>query len=268
MTEYHGRDGICGPLHVRRTGTGARRIVCLHPLASSGRFWDPMAEALGGSATGWSTLLAPDSRGHGRSVWDGAGFAVDDMADDVAAVIRATGTGSAGIVGMSMGGCVALSIAIRYPDLVDRLVLCDTTSCYGPDRKEKWEARARYARATPREDQVAFQVDRWFSERFRAARPAEVSRVVELFLETDSEAHAAACKALGAFDVTERLPEVKAPTLIVVGEHDTATPVDMANTLAYGISNSELAILPGASHLSLLEHRQVWPRLASHLRLA
>jgi 3-oxoadipate enol-lactonase len=256
-------QGAAGTVHVREFGDGTRRVVCLHALALSGEFWDPFASSLADDRD--VRVLAVDARGHGRSTWDGKPFSVDDMADDVAAVIEAEGAGAASVVGMSMGGCTALSLALRRPDLVDRLVLADTTSCYGPEREAKWAERARMAATKTRAEQIPFQLTRWFSPDF--AQTAGAARVVKIFLGTRPAVHAAACVALGGFDATEQLSHVTAPTLVMVGDGDQATPPAMARTLAEGIPAARLEVIAGARHFGLVERPDVWPSISGHLGL-
>lgn len=249
-----------GSFEVHRSGEGNPVVLLLHPLALSGKFWSPLADYLGRTAT----VLALDARGHGGSSWDGGHFTVEDLAEDAAAVIEASG-GHASVLGMSMGGCTAMALAARRPDLIDRLVLADTTSCYGPARVETWNERARNAQAKRRQEQAGFQLDRWFSERFRAEHPEQAQRVVDIFLGTDSAVHAAACLALGAFDATSELKSIKAETLVLVGEEDYATPLAMAEVIAEQIPGARLEVLRNARHLSLLEREDGWPALAAHL---
>lgn len=251
-----------GTFEVRRTGDAGPVVLLMHPLALSGRFWDPIAEMIGRSAQ----VVAWDARGHGGSDWDGAPFSIEDMADDAAAVIREVGGGApARVGGMSMGGCTAVALAQRHPELVDRLLLADTTACYGPDREANWAERARNVLEKPRRDLIGFQVARWFSDGFREQHPDEVERLVDIFLATDSSAHAAASLAMGGFDGTAGLGKITADTLVVVGEEDYATPPAMAQVLADGIPASRLQVLDGARHMSLLERPDVWPTLAAHL---
>ncbi len=252
-----------GSFEVHRSGDGGPMVLLLHPLALCGKFWSPLADYLGRTAT----VLALDAGGHGGSSWDGEPITVEKMADDAACVIEAAGGERAGVVGMSMGGCTAMALAARRPDLVDRLVLADTTSCYGPERVETWNERARNAQAKRRQEQAGFQLDRWFSERFRAEHPEQAQRVVDIFLGTDSAVHAAACRALGAFDGTAELGSIKAETLVVVGEEDYATPVAMAEVIVERIPGARLEVLRNARHLSLLEREDVWPALGTHLGL-
>lgn len=250
-----------GGFEVTRTGSGGRPLLALHALALSGRLWDPMAAALADTRT----VLAPDARGHGGSDWDGNPFGIDDLADDVAAVIDAIADGPVDVVGLSMGGSTAILLAQRRPELVARLVLADTTACYGPERVARWTERAETAGGVPRDKQLAFQIDRWFSPSFVTARPDEVRRVSDIFLGTDSRAHAAACHAFAGLDAEAGLADIKAPTLVLVGAEDYATPPTMAEVLASAIPDARLEVLPDTRHLSLVERPDLWPRVAAHL---
>jgi 3-oxoadipate enol-lactonase len=251
-----------GTFEIRSWGESGDPVLFLHPLALSGEVWQPIGETLAKSGR---RVLALDARGHGHSAWDGAPFTIEEMAEDVVAVLATLDLTRTDVVGMSMGGCTALALATANPDLVRGLVLADTTSSYGPRRVETWEQRARDVEQRPREALRDFQLDRWFSEGFRAEQPEECQRVAEIFLLTDSSAHAAACRAMGAFDHSDRLGRVRARTLVIVGDEDYATPPEMATTLAEGIPRSRLEVLSATRHLSLVENRDAWTVLANHL---
>ncbi|MBQ0905000.1 alpha/beta fold hydrolase [Micromonospora sp. U21] len=251
-----------GTFEVHRTGDTGPVVLLLHPLALSGRFWNPIAAVLSERAQ----VFALDARGHGATAWDGKPLTIHDMAEDAAAVLwRLTGGAPARLGGMSMGGCTAIALAERHPELVDRLLLADTTACYGPDREANWAERARNVESKPRQELIDFQVTRWFSDAFREKNPDEVQRLVDIFLATDSAAHAAASRAMGGFDGTAELGRITAETLVVVGEGDYATPPDMAAVLADRIPRTALEVLPGARHMSLLERPDCWRTLAAHL---
>lgn len=241
-------DGPRNRIAYRRSGTGPP-LVLLHPLALSGAVWGAFARLLSDDFD----VIAPDARGHGDSGWDGAPFTIDDLADDVAALLGGLGVPAAHVAGMSMGGSTAISLAGRHPARVGGLVLADTTAWYGADAATAWEARAETAVARPRELQVPFQDDRWFTERFRQRNPGEVNRVVSIFLRTSSPAHAAACRAMGAMDSRPLLPGITAPTLVLTGEEDYATPPEMGAAIADGIPGARAEVLPRLRHLSLVE---------------
>jgi 3-oxoadipate enol-lactonase len=242
---------VDGPRHriaYRRSGAG-RPVVLLHPLALSGEVWGEFARRLAGSFD----VIAPDARGHGDSGWDGGPFGIDDLADDVAALLDALGLAAAHVIGMSMGGSTAVSFAGRYPERASALFLADTTAWYGEQAAQTWEKRAQGVVAQPRERQVPFQVDRWFTEGFRRRDPVEVNRIVGIFLRTSSLAHAQACRALGAMDSRELLPKVTARTLVVTGAEDYATPPDMGKAIADGVPDGHARVLDALRHMSLVE---------------
>ena len=249
-----------GTLSAIDEGSGPA-VVLLHPLAQCGEFWRPLIDEL----TSRFRVLAPDARGHGSSPWNGEEFSVVDLASDVANLLEHAGERSAAVLGMSMGGCTAIALAARQPELVSRLVLADTTADYGPDKEQAWAARARAAVEKTREQQLGFQHDRWFSPGFLNSAPDEVARVSNLFLATDSHAHAAASRALGGYEDIAKLAQIQAPTLVVVGDEDYATPPEMARTLAQDIPDAQLQVLPETRHLSLIQNRTVWPQVIDHL---
>ncbi|GAY11490.1 alpha/beta fold hydrolase [Pseudonocardia sp. N23] len=249
-----------GTIEAGAVGEG-RPVVLLHALALSGKLFDPIAAAW----SGHRRVITPDARGHGGSDWDGRPYTGADMADDVAALIETVVGGPADVIGMSMGGSTAVLLAQRRPDLVARLVLADATADYGPDKVASWAERAEKAVNVPREKQVEFQIDRWFSPSFVDANPDEVQRVCDIFVATDSAAHAAACRALGTVSAADGLGSIAAPTFVLVGDEDYATPPAMAEQLAAGIPDSHLEVLTATRHLSLIQRPDVWPSIEKHL---
>lgn len=237
-----------GSFFVREAGEGPP-LVLLHPLALSSRVFAPVARELASDFR----VLAVDARGHGRSSWDGEPFSVEEMADDLGALLDTVSLGRVNVLGMSMGGCTAVAFSERFPDRVERLVLADTTAWYGPDAPTRWAERARRARGVPRVSQVRFQVDRWFTEGFRRSSPTQVNAVVSVFLSTSGRVHAAASQALGAFDGREGLGRVTQPVLAMTGEEDYATPEEMGRRIAAEVVDGRFILLPGVRHLSLVE---------------
>jgi 3-oxoadipate enol-lactonase len=250
-----------GTLNIRTAGPeNGRPVVLLHPLASSGELWAPVAGWLG--AHGYR-CLAPDlpvSAAPG-----GRPLTVQDMAADVAAALDQLGLAGVAVAGMSMGGCTAQALALARPDLVGAMILADTTADYGPDRVSQWEERAVAAETKRRDELIGFQLHRWFTQEFQQADPGECQRVVDLFLETSPQVHAACARALGAFTVAADIHRITADTLVIVGEQDYATPVAMARTLAEGIPGAELRVLPSTMHLSMIEAVSAQQALLAHL---
>lgn len=233
-------------------GGGDGTFVLLHSLALDGRVWQRVAPVLAER----SEVITLDLRGHGKSP-NSTDYTVEQMADDVAETTGRLGVADGVVVGLSMGGCVAQAVAVRHPELVSGLVLADTTAWYGPDAPGTWAGRADKARANGLHSLADFQLDRWFGEEFRNDNPELCANLLECFVANDIDSYAAACHALGAFDMREEIRSIGVPTEVIVGEHDPATSPDHARDLAERIPNSRLTIIPGAKHLSALERPDV-----------
>jgi 3-oxoadipate enol-lactonase len=243
----------------RAPGAGAPRIVLIHSLALDRSVWSGVVERLQHEAE----ILVYDCRGHGRSERRATRFTAELFARDLAELLDHVGWQQAAIAGCSMGGCVALAFAGLFPARATALGLIDTTAWYGPDAPERFRERAEAARAKGMPGLSEFQATRWFSDEFRATHPDVLQRAMAVFVANDFDCYAATCALLGDVDVRAHLPAFRMPVTIVVGEQDYATPVAMAQQLHAAIPQSTLAILPGARHLTPLEHPD---RIASALR--
>ena len=223
-------------------------VVLLHSLAMDRTIWDGHVAELAGRFP----IVRCDLPGHGESapIDD---VSVEDMADQVAALLDEQPWSRYVVVGLSLGGCVAQSLVARRPDLVAALGLVDTTAWYGADAPAKWEERALRAIDDGMGSLSQFQLDRWFSPEFRTEHPEVGERLLSIFRANDVQAYADTCRAMGRFDGRSALESVAVPTSILVGELDPATPVASAQVLHDGIAGSTLRILPGAMHMSPLE---------------
>lgn len=224
-----------------------RRAVLIHSLAMDREFWRPVAKRLD------AAVLLYDCTGHGESEKTPGPYTVEGFADDLVRLLDHLGWDSALVAGASMGGCVSLAFAGKYPKRVSALGLVDTTAWYGPDAPRQWEERAQKALEGGLQALVDFQVTRWFSDDFRAAHPEVVSQSVAVFLKNDVRAYAASCRMLGAADLRQALPRIGVPTAVVVGEEDYATPLSMAQELHRNIKGASLTVLKSARHLTPLE---------------
>jgi 3-oxoadipate enol-lactonase len=229
------------------------RVALLHSLALDGGMWEGVVAALGGRAA----VLAVDCRGHGASAKGAGPLTTALLADDLAAVLDALGWDRAVVAGCSMGGCVAQDFAARHVARTAGLALFDTTAWYGPDAPEAWRGRAGRAVAGGMAALSAFQAERWFTAAFNAAHPDVLSRWLGVFAANDIPSYVASCAMLGAADLRPLLPRIAAPTRVVVGEEDAATPPAMARALAEGIAGARLELVPGAKHLLPIERPEV-----------
>jgi 3-oxoadipate enol-lactonase len=242
-------DGVPIAYRIRRAAGNAPAVALVHSLAMDHRFWDPVAERLGGRAT----VVTIDARGHGRSGRGSTPYTAERMARDLLEVLDQEKVAQVVVGGASMGGCVALQFAGSHPRRTAGLALIDTTAWYGPTAPKDWEDRALKAVAHGLPSLVDFQKTRWFSDAFRAREPELVQRCIDVFLSNDIEGYVATCRMLGHFDGRSLLGDIRVPTRVLVGDEDYAAPVAMAQAMHEGIAGSRLLVIPGARHLTPLE---------------
>jgi 2-succinyl-6-hydroxy-2,4-cyclohexadiene-1-carboxylate synthase len=219
-------------------------VVLLHGFAGTGRAWDPVVERLDPERY---TALAPDLRGHG-SARDGRPIAFDAVVADV----LAGAPPRFALCGYSMGGRIALHVALAAPERIERLLLVATTAGIDDEgeraaRREADERLAAFAEAATIE-QFA---DRWAAQPLFAATPPEAARIWrEDLLRNDPRALAAVLRGLGAGAMEplwDRLPELTMPATVVAGERD-AKYVALAERLGASLPDATVALVPGAGH--------------------
>jgi len=233
-------------IHVRIDGpAGGAPVVMLHSLGTTSAIWDAQAAALAGSFR----VIRPDLRGHGLTDCTPGPYSMALFADDLAAVLDGLGIHQAHVAGISIGGMIAQAFAAKYLSRVASLILVDTAMVIPPP--ESWTARA----ATVRKEGFAPLVDavmaRWVTPGFAGA-PAALGLRAQL-LRTPPEGYAGAAEAIAAANLTSSTTGLRVPALIVVGEHDAATPVADSKALQQAIEGSSLVIVLGGAHIPTVE---------------
>jgi 3-oxoadipate enol-lactonase len=220
-----------------------------HSLACNLSMWDEQVRALQGRYR----VLRYDTRGHGQTEAPAGAYGLEQLADDLKGLLAGLGIAATHFVGLSMGGMIGQVFALKYPAMVQSLVLCDTTSRYPSGAAAVWEERIKTVGAKGMEPMVAPTLERWFTAPFRARRKDVVDKVGAMIRSTPAAGYIGCCHALPKINVTERLRDVRCPALVIVGEEDPGTPVDMARDIQAALPVAELAVLCRASHLSNVE---------------
>jgi 3-oxoadipate enol-lactonase len=239
--------------HLNNANSRRKKIVLIHSLAMTRKFWQLIATNL----VEYADILTYDVRGHGESSLNGSTFTHDLFADDLSNLLNYLGWGKVVVAGASMGGCISLAFAVKYPNRTSGLGMIDSTSWYGEDANEKWRERADKAIKNGMSSLVEFQKSRWFSDKFRDENSEKVFDAISIFEKNDVNAFANTCKMMGDFDLRDKLQYIKIPVSILVGEEDYATPVQMSEFLNQSISNSTLKIIKGKRHLTPIECPEV-----------
>jgi 3-oxoadipate enol-lactonase len=248
MKTYHRLDGPAG----------APVVTLSHPLGATLDLWDAQAALLAPPYR----VLRYDTRGHGASAVPPGPYTLEQMAADLRDLLHALDIERTHFVGLSLGGLVGMVAALTAPETIRSLVLCDTTSCYGPGLRPMWEERIATAETQGMTDALIERtMEVWFTAPFREAHKPVVDRIRQMLRNTDPRGYAAAIGALADADLGERIRAIACPTLIVVGERDAGTPVAMARLLHERIPDSKLVVLPNAAHCSVVERADEFNRL-------
>ena len=232
-------------------------LVLLNSLGTDMRMWDAGAAALRDELR----VVRCDARGHGGSPTADPPWTLADLGGDVLALLDSLGIARAGLAGVSLGGATALWIAAHAPGRVERLLACFTSPYLGPP--DPWLERAATVRAEGVEAVAEAVVDRWFTD---AVDPDLRARMREMLVATPAEGYAAAAEVVAHLDLRGDLGRIAAPTLVISGSEDAATPPDHGRALAAGIAGAEFACLEGVAHLGNVERPEaVTELIRAHL---
>jgi 3-oxoadipate enol-lactonase len=235
---------------------GAPWVTLSHSLACSVRMWDPQIDALKERFR----VLAYDTRGHGLSAAPAGPYTLEQMADDLHALFGHLGIAHSHFVGLSMGGMIGQTYALKYPGVFTTLTLADTTSRYPAEAAAVWAERIRLAQAQGMKPLVEPTLERWFTEPFRKRHPDKTRRVGELIAQTPVAGYIGCSHAIPKINLTERLKDIRCPILVVCGEQDGGTPPAMAREIHENAPGSRLVLIPEAAHLSNLEQPEAFNR--------
>ncbi len=231
--------------HDLRGPSAAPVIAFSNSIGTTHRMWEAQAQAL----TGPYRVLRYDTRGHGGSPVAAGPATIDALADDLAGLLDVLDIERAHVVGLSLGGMTAQSLAARRPERVHGLVLM-ATSAHMPGG---WEERAATVRSQGMGAIVDAVLARWFTPGFMASHPDAVGPLREQFVGMDPEGYAACCGAIGGMDLRPSNAAITAPTLILAGADDPATPPAMMEDIRGRIADAELVVLPRAAHILAVE---------------
>jgi 3-oxoadipate enol-lactonase len=241
-----------GTVNAAQSGKGPA-LFLFHSLLSDRASFDAIAPRLSQSFR----VIVPELPGFGRSQAVKGGLA--DVADRMAEAVRDGAGGDEAIVlGNGYGGFVALQMAIRHPDIATKLILADCGAAFSDTGREAFRNMAAASKAKGLLAITDVAMRRLFAPEFQEQHPDLMRDRREAFLKTDPEVLQAACAALAELDLRPQLGEVKIPVLVLVGEHDEATPPPMSHELAAGLPQARLKIISGCAHVPQLQSPEVF----------
>jgi 3-oxoadipate enol-lactonase len=231
-------------------GKGAP-VVLLHPFPANHDFWQTLIPSLSSRYQ----LILPDLRGHGDSQIGEGPALMEKHALDIARVMDDAGVGRAAMVGVSIGGYALFEFWRRYRGRAAAFVLMDTKAT--ADTLDARNARLQAADVVMEQGTESFidaQLPKLMGETTRRTRPDLVETARRMMLKMSPEDISLVQRGMAARqDSVETLKTINVPTLLVVGEEDTLTPLADAELMRQHIGGSQLQLLPKAGHYSPFE---------------
>jgi 3-oxoadipate enol-lactonase len=245
-----------GTVNAAQSGQGSDKapaLVLFHSLMSDRASFDAIAPELARSYR----VIVPELPGFGGSKAVSGGLA--EVADRMAEAVKDAAAGKdTTVLGNGYGGFVALQMAIRHPDIASKLILADCGAAFSDAGREAFRTMAAVSKAKGLAAITDVAMRRLFAPEFQTAHPDLMRDRREAFLKTDPEVLQAACAALAELDLRPELSKVKIPVLVLVGEHDEATPPPMSHELAALLPNARLKVLAGCAHVPQLQAPQAF----------
>lgn len=239
-------------LHYEARGEPSKpTIVFANSLGTDFRIWDGVAARLGDAFR----VVRYDKRGHGLSEATPAPYRLADHVGDLAALLDHLGVRDAAVVGLSVGGMIAQSLASSRPDLVKALVLSNTGHKIGTE--PLWNDRIAAVTGGGGIASIADPIlERWFSQGYRRPDNADLTGYRLMLTRTPVEGYAGTCAALRDADLTETTRALTLPCLCIAGDQDGSTPPELVRSTADLIKGSTFRIVEGTGHLPCIEKPQ------------
>lgn len=239
-------------------GNASDAIILLGSLGADHTLWNEQIAPL----TEIAPVMVIDADGHGQSPILSSEPSMAHLAAAVVDVVKQAGYTRAHIVGISLGGAIAQQIAIDHAPLVASLVLISTAASFDAS----FAQRGQLAREQGTEELAAAVVQRWFTPEYAELNPTVVQHFYTGIVATSDEGYARCCQALAGWDVSQQLPQLDVPTLVISADQDPSTPPAMVFPVAAAIPAAQLASIADAAHLVPVSHsREVSALITAHI---
>ncbi len=225
---------------------GAPALMLSNSLGTNLHMWDDQA----GEWSRHFRVIRYDRRGHGGSDAPAGPYSMERLGRDVLSILDKLGINKTHWCGLSMGGMVGQWLGANAAERIGKLVLSNTNFYY--EDKKPWDDRIRFLRDNPIDKLTEPSMERWFTAGFRAAAPQTIARMKEIFLTSNKSGYIACCEAIRDMDFRASNPSIKAPTLVIVGAQDHATPPAQGEAIARQIKGARLVSID-AAHIANVE---------------
>lgn len=220
-------------------------VFLLHGLGTEAGSWIYQTRAL--QQAGFRPI-APDLPGFGQSLYSGKKWSIKETAGEICLLADRLGVDRFHLAGISMGGTIALQVAIDHSERVASLILINTFATLRPKHwSELYYLIRRYIRARLRG--AGAQAELTAARVFPQPGQEDLRReLIHHIRQADPEVYKTAMHELGFFDIRRNLRDIRMPALVISGENDTTVPLENQRDLVVGIRGSRYALIPGAGH--------------------
>jgi 3-oxoadipate enol-lactonase len=227
---------------------GADNVLFLgNALGTDTHLWDLALPTLAAKYS----VVRFDMPGHGQSPFPADSYTLEEIADALVAKADELGVEKFDYAGVSVSGAIALELAHKYPDRIKHsVVVCSAAFMGGP---QGWEERIAQVKNSGTASLVPMLPARWFSDEFIAKSPEAVKKVLNMVVATDDASYIKTCEALGNYDARSYLSGITVPVLAISGEIDPGSPVSAGTFIAEQVPGASLVVIPGASHIAVVE---------------
>ena len=222
-------------------------VVFSNSLGTDFRIWLPLFDEISEDIS----VLLYDSRGHGLTGGADKPFGMGDLVDDLIALVEHVGIKRAVFCGLSVGGLICQGVWQKRPDLVKKLMLCDTAATIGT--ADIWNARIDAIARDGLESIADNVMQRWFTPDFHNERADELAGYRMMMTRQPASGYSATCAAIRDTDFTDGLATISVPVLCVVGDQDGSTPPDLVEAMAAAIPNARFEMIEGCGHIPCVE---------------
>jgi 3-oxoadipate enol-lactonase len=249
------------PLNVEVEGRENEPVLMLsNSLGTNLHMWDDQASEFAKHFR----LVRWDRRGHGKSGTSKGPYSFDLFGRDILKIMDALKIKKMNWCGLSMGGMDGQWLGANAPDRVEKLILANTNFYYAD--KAPWADRIKTVREHGLAHIVGPNMERWFTKDFRDRAPKEIARMTKEFLACNLDGYIGCVEAVRDLDFRDSNPRITAPTLVIVGKHDPATPPACGEAIAKQIKGAKLVALD-AAHISNVEQPQAFTDAALNFLL-
>ena len=228
---------------------GAPWIVMSNSLATNFSMWNVQVKFLSDRYR----ILRYDQRGHGGSELGGAKCNFDLLADDVVGLTSLLGINNFHFIGLSMGGMTGMGIVLRYPNLLNSLIICNSLAQTSRVFRDSFDERIAVAESLGLQSLVSGTMERWFTSDFRKTNKHIIYDISAMVLKTPVASYVACARAVQKVDYLKFLSSLRIPVLLISGSQDLATPPEGMRRIHSEIQHSKYVELSPAAHLSNIE---------------